>query len=349
MTAAEVTSVTSGAADLTSASRTWVPPDERTPVNRHRPGLLLCTPGAASPGAPRHALARPARRAGRAGLPLRHRARPGRPAPTAPPGRSAQRVPHRTGRLPSLRHGCAVNPEGLLGTATELSRAPDVCARLLAEHVAGPDGRCAGCRSAVRLAPRWPCRLAALVQLAVDPSGRCPGSCRKATFPPIGGGKLASATPGHLVQCPRGQARAPRRPRSWPRRRSRTRCTPTSTTAAAAYGPEAAELLGLDPATVFKTLVADVDGSLTVGVVPVSAMLDLKALAAAVGGKRAKMADVAAAERATGYVAGGIPPPARRSASAPSSTRPRKHCSRCTAAPGAAAWKCSWPPPTSPR
>lgn len=75
-----------------------------------------------------------------------------------------------------------------------------------------------------------------------------------------------------------------------------------------AYGPEAAQLLGLDPATVFKTLVADVDGILTVGVVPVSAMLDLKALAAAVGGKRAKMADVAAAERATGYVAGGISP-----------------------------------------
>jgi Cys-tRNA(Pro)/Cys-tRNA(Cys) deacylase len=77
---------------------------------------------------------------------------------------------------------------------------------------------------------------------------------------------------------------------------------------AAAYGPEAAELLGLDPATVFKTLVADVDGVLTVGVVPVSAMLDLKALAAAVGGKRAKMADVALAERTTGYVAGGISP-----------------------------------------
>ena len=75
-----------------------------------------------------------------------------------------------------------------------------------------------------------------------------------------------------------------------------------------AYGPEAAEQLGLDPARVFKTPVAEVDGTLTVGVVPVSATLDLKALAAAVGGKRAKMADVAAAERATGYVAGGISP-----------------------------------------
>jgi Cys-tRNA(Pro)/Cys-tRNA(Cys) deacylase len=82
--------------------------------------------------------------------------------------------------------------------------------------------------------------------------------------------------------------------------------------AAAAYGPEAAETLGLDPARVFKTLVAEVDGALTVGVVPVSAMLDLKALAAAVGGKRAKMADVTAAERATGYVAGGISPLGQR-------------------------------------
>jgi Cys-tRNA(Pro)/Cys-tRNA(Cys) deacylase len=79
-----------------------------------------------------------------------------------------------------------------------------------------------------------------------------------------------------------------------------------------AYGPEAAEQLGLDPRRVFKTLVADVDGTLTVGIVPVSATLDLKALAAAVGGKRAKMADVAAAERATGYVAGGISPLGQR-------------------------------------
>ncbi len=79
-----------------------------------------------------------------------------------------------------------------------------------------------------------------------------------------------------------------------------------------AYGPEAAEELGLEPARVFKTLVAEVDGTLTVGIVPVSATLDLKALAAAVGGKRARMADVAAAERATGYVAGGISPLGQR-------------------------------------
>ncbi len=79
-----------------------------------------------------------------------------------------------------------------------------------------------------------------------------------------------------------------------------------------AYGPEAAEALGLDPTRVFKTLVAEVDGTLTVGIVPVSATLDLKALAAAVGGKRARMAEVSAAERATGYVAGGISPLGQR-------------------------------------
>lgn len=79
-----------------------------------------------------------------------------------------------------------------------------------------------------------------------------------------------------------------------------------------AYGPEAAQLLGLDPARVFKTLVAEVDGKLTVAVVPVADSLDLKALAAAVGGKRARMADVADAERTTGYVAGGISPLGQR-------------------------------------
>jgi Cys-tRNA(Pro)/Cys-tRNA(Cys) deacylase len=74
------------------------------------------------------------------------------------------------------------------------------------------------------------------------------------------------------------------------------------------FGLEAAELLGLDPARVFKTLVAEVDGRLAVGVVPVTGQLDLKALAAALKGKKARMAEVAAAERATGYVAGGISP-----------------------------------------
>jgi Cys-tRNA(Pro)/Cys-tRNA(Cys) deacylase len=72
------------------------------------------------------------------------------------------------------------------------------------------------------------------------------------------------------------------------------------------YGQEASEALGVTPDKVFKTLVADVDGQLTVAVVPVSGTLDLKALAAAVGGKRAAMAEPASAQRATGYVTGGI-------------------------------------------
>jgi len=78
--------------------------------------------------------------------------------------------------------------------------------------------------------------------------------------------------------------------------------------AAPAYGLEAAEQLGVDAGTVFKTLVAEVDGRLAVAVVPVAARLDLKALAAAAGGRRAVMAEPAAAERATGYVVGGISP-----------------------------------------
>ena len=78
--------------------------------------------------------------------------------------------------------------------------------------------------------------------------------------------------------------------------------------AAASYGLEAATALGLDPAAVFKTLLADVDGRLAVGIVPVTGQLDLKALASALGGKRSVMADPAAAERATGYVVGGISP-----------------------------------------
>jgi Cys-tRNA(Pro)/Cys-tRNA(Cys) deacylase len=74
------------------------------------------------------------------------------------------------------------------------------------------------------------------------------------------------------------------------------------------YGMEASDALDLPPERVFKTLVAAVDGSLAVGIVPVHRQLDLKALAAATGGKKAVMAGVAAAERATGYVAGGISP-----------------------------------------
>lgn len=84
--------------------------------------------------------------------------------------------------------------------------------------------------------------------------------------------------------------------------------------AARSYGLEAAEKLGVDACQVFKTLVASVDGRLTVAVVPVERSLDLKQLASAVGGKRAAMAEVADAERATGYVAGGISPLGQRRA-----------------------------------
>lgn len=77
---------------------------------------------------------------------------------------------------------------------------------------------------------------------------------------------------------------------------------------AASYGLEAAAALGVEPDRVLKTLVASLDGTLVVGVVPVSRQLDLKALARALGGSKAVMAPVAVAERDTGYVAGGISP-----------------------------------------
>src|SRR2546423_8754839 len=80
----------------------------------------------------------------------------------------------------------------------------------------------------------------------------------------------------------------------------------------ASYGTEAANALGIDPAHCFKTLVAEVDGALVVAVVPVTGALDLKALAGAVGGKRAAMADPTSAERTTGYVRGGISPLGQR-------------------------------------
>ncbi len=80
----------------------------------------------------------------------------------------------------------------------------------------------------------------------------------------------------------------------------------------ASYGLEAAVALGVESGRVFKTLVASVDGGLTVAVVPVDAQLDLKALAASAGAKRAEMADPAAAERSSGYVRGGISPIGQR-------------------------------------
>lgn len=80
------------------------------------------------------------------------------------------------------------------------------------------------------------------------------------------------------------------------------------------YGGEAAEKLGVDAARIYKTLLADVDGSLAVGIVPVGGRLDLKALAAALGGKKAALADPAIAERRTGYVVGGISPIGQKAA-----------------------------------
>jgi len=80
------------------------------------------------------------------------------------------------------------------------------------------------------------------------------------------------------------------------------------------YGEAAVAALGADPRQVFKTLVTRVDGTLTVAVVPVSTTVDLKALAAAAGGRKAVMADPADAERATGYVRGGISPLGQRKA-----------------------------------
>ncbi|HKY04763.1 MAG TPA: Cys-tRNA(Pro) deacylase [Blastocatellia bacterium] len=83
--------------------------------------------------------------------------------------------------------------------------------------------------------------------------------------------------------------------------------------ASQSYGLEAADALGVDPARVFKTLVAATDQNrLVAALVPVASQLDLKALASVVGSKKAVMADVAEAERSTGYVAGGISPLGQR-------------------------------------
>lgn len=79
--------------------------------------------------------------------------------------------------------------------------------------------------------------------------------------------------------------------------------------ASESYGTEAAEKTGADPARVFKTLVASVDNrELVVGVLPVTAMLSMKLIARAAGGKKATMADKQAVQRATGYVLGGVSP-----------------------------------------
>src|SRR4029453_2122503 len=78
------------------------------------------------------------------------------------------------------------------------------------------------------------------------------------------------------------------------------------------YGALVAEALGVPPERLFKTVIAEVDGALTVAVVPVTGDLDLKALAHAAGGKRATLADRVAAERSSGYVPGGTSPLGQR-------------------------------------
>lgn len=78
--------------------------------------------------------------------------------------------------------------------------------------------------------------------------------------------------------------------------------------ATASFGLEAAQALGVEPARVFKTLLVDTGRGLAVGIVPVDATLDLKAIASALGSKRVVMADPGAAERSSGYVVGGISP-----------------------------------------
>jgi Cys-tRNA(Pro)/Cys-tRNA(Cys) deacylase len=78
--------------------------------------------------------------------------------------------------------------------------------------------------------------------------------------------------------------------------------------AAESYGEEAASALGVEPARLFKTLIAVVDRRMVCALVPAAGRLDLKALASALAGKRAVMAEPAAAQRATGYITGGISP-----------------------------------------
>ena len=79
--------------------------------------------------------------------------------------------------------------------------------------------------------------------------------------------------------------------------------------AAASYGLEAAEKLGVPEARVFKTLVVTLDNKeLAVGVIPVSSMLSMKLMAKAAGAKKATMAVKSDVERSTGYILGGVSP-----------------------------------------
>ncbi len=116
---------------------------------------------------------------------------------------------------------------------------------------------------------------------------------------------------------------------------------------AASYGLEAAEALGVDPEVVFKTLLVQADASLGVVVVPVDRQVDLKAAAAALGAKRATMADSAAAQRSTGYVLGGISPFGQRRRLPTVLDESAWPTSASTSRVGAAASTSPWPSRTS--
>ncbi len=116
-----------------------------------------------------------------------------------------------------------------------------------------------------------------------------------------GGGGLAAATPATSALAAAGVEHAVRPYAHDP-----------AAAAADGFGQEAAAALGVAPERVLKTLVVAVDGRLAVAVLPVTGRLDLKAMAAALAGRRAAMAEPAAAERATGYVVGGISPLGQR-------------------------------------
>ena len=113
------------------------------------------------------------------------------------------------------------------------------------------------------------------------------------------------------------------------------------------YGAQAAAALGVPPQRLFKTLIATLDGQLVCAVVPVAGHLDLKALARALAGKKAAMADPDAAQRSTGYVLGGISPWASAPACRRCSTRRRPGSTPSSCRPGGAAYRSNSTRPTS--
>lgn len=110
------------------------------------------------------------------------------------------------------------------------------------------------------------------------------------------------------------------------------------------YGALVAQAIGADPARVFKTLVTEVDGRMTVAVVPVTGDVDLKALATAAGGKRATLADRDLAERTTGYVRGGISPLGQRKRLPTVIDKSDWTVSGCSCRRAGAAYRSSWRP-----